>query len=313
MSFKKYPSLTNHYATKDIDYFVRRWGDEINKTKWCVTEKIHGANFSFLVSKNQPVKYFSRNQEITGSDFYNSSEVIDRVLDRLDSIQKLSDKFGYSVRLFGELYGSGVQKGVEYPPGRSFKIFNIMINDRLVSESTMRGFLDRVGLGDMVCPILAVCSFKEAMEYDIEFDSTYSDKEDNLCEGIVIKPYTKVFVDNQGSMFAIKKKNEKFKESQRVKKVRTETNYSEEVNEWREIFLSYIHDERVESVYSKEGRIESFKDLGKYIPLIHLDALDTFRKEETDWDEDKFTKSERKYIFNSSKIIVELLKKELMG
>jgi Rnl2 family RNA ligase len=311
--FKKYPSLTNHYNKKDVEYYIRLFGDDINKTLWCVTEKIHGANFSFLVSPNSNVEYFSRNQKITGTDFYGASETINYVISRFDTVQKLSNKYGYSVRFFGELYGSGIQKGVKYPSGRHYKIFNVMINDRMLSEMMMRTFMDRIGLTDLLVPILDLVPFDDALNYRTNFNSTFNNIDHNICEGIVIKPYKKVFVDGNGSMFYIKKKNEQFKEKQRVKKVRTETQYTEEVNKWHETFLSYIHEERIESVFSKEGRISSFKDIGKYIPLVHIDALDTFNKEEDEWDADKFTKNERKYIFNSSKHIVELLKKELMS
>jgi len=311
--FKKYPSLTNHYHKKDIDYYIRLFGDDINKTLWSVTEKIHGANFSFLVSPKDKIRYFTRNQEITGSDFYNAMDTIEYIMEKLQSIQKLVDKYGYTVRLFGELYGSGIQKGVQYPSGRFYKVFNLMINDRMVTEAVMRAYMERVGLKDLVVPLLDLVSFEEALNYNIRFNTTYHDKDHNFCEGIVIKPYTKTFVDGNGSFFYIKKKNEEFKEKQKTRKVKTETQYTDEVNKWRETFLSYIHNDRMESVFSKEGRIESFKDIGKYISEIHKDALDTFNKEESDWDADKYTKNERKYIFNSSKHIVELLKKELMS
>lgn len=42
MSFLKYPSLTNHYQSKEIDYFLVRYGDVINDCEWHISEKIHG-------------------------------------------------------------------------------------------------------------------------------------------------------------------------------------------------------------------------------------------------------------------------------
>ena len=74
--------------------------------------------------------------------------------------------------------------------------------------------------------------------------------------------------------------------------------------------MGYIHKERLESVFSKEGRIESIKELSKFIPLIMLDASDTFFQEEK-FPVDHFDTNESRYIFNASKEIVILLKQEL--
>ena len=50
--FTKFPSLENTYRQKEIDKIVMM---EI-KDQWVVTEKVHGANFSFWVYKNVETK-----------------------------------------------------------------------------------------------------------------------------------------------------------------------------------------------------------------------------------------------------------------
>lgn len=317
--FRKYPSLTNHYQNKEIDYLIMKHGDYMNECEWHISEKIHGSNASILfTSPHDEPKVFSRNQEITGTNFYNADDIINEMIKKLAPIRQLVDRTKTTVRVFGELFGPGIQKGVKYGPERQIRIFDMMINDELQSQENIENFFYDMGIGHLLVPKLAIASsFKEAMEYPEVFQSTiFKIDEENLAEGIVIKPFKEVFVDGQGSVFYIKKKNEKFKEQQKVKKIRTETQFSEKVNDMRALFLSYINKNRVESVFSKEGEIQSFKDIGKYISLIHVDALTDFNRDYLPYEhggeyKEIFTKSERKYIFNSSKEIVALLKEYL--
>ena len=53
--FTKFPSLENTYRQKEIDKIVMM---EI-KDQWVVTEKVHGANFSFWVYKNVFARLFT--------------------------------------------------------------------------------------------------------------------------------------------------------------------------------------------------------------------------------------------------------------
>jgi len=311
--FKKYPSLTNHYHSKDIDYFTTKYGDEMREVTWQITEKIHGANFSILFTPNSSPNWFSRNQQITNANFYNCEDLILEYVNKLKIAQNWVNQTNRTFRVFGELYGPGIQKGVDYGPERKIRFYDLMIDDMLVPQQEFENFFYDHGLGSLMVPIIGrVGTLEEGLEFDSRFDSKLSTKEGNICEGIVIKPYEKVFVDSQGSVFYIKKKNEEFKEKQKVKKERTETQYTEEVNKWHNEFLSYINKNRAESVFSKEGEISSFKDIGKYISLIHQDALDDFNKEHSDdFVREDFTKKELKHIFNSSKDVVKLLKEYL--
>jgi len=311
--FKKYPSLTNHYQDKDINYFEMKFGDEMRNVTWTLSEKIHGANTSILFSPAGSPKWFSRNQEITGTNFYNCESVYEEyAFVNLRIIQKFVNQTNQSIRVFGELYGPGIQKGVHYGNHIGIKFYDMLVDDRFISQESFENFFFDHKLGSYVVPLIGrVPTLQDAIGLDTRFDSKLSDKTDNIVEGVVIKPFEKVFCDAQGSLFYIKKKNDEFKEKQKVKKIRTETQYTEEVNKWHEEFLAYINKNRAESVFSKEGEISSYKDIGKYIPLIHQDALEDFNKDHDDFIKEEFTKQERKYIFNSSKVVVELLKEYL--
>lgn len=316
--FKKYPSITNHYHNKDINRFLQIHGDNLDDCMWNVTEKLHGANISFLVNvKDLDVKVFSRNNEITNSNFYNADSVINEFIDRIknnitDSVMDFSEIEPF--RLFGELFGSNVQKGVDYGQDKRINIFDAMIDDTFISQTSCKRLLHLLQLSDYFVPELAIYDkLSDAMEHNEIFNSKIPNKEPeciNEAEGIVIKPYNKVLIDQNGSLFYIKKKNPKFAEKNKVKKPKNKTVYSTEVENYKNEFLSYINDNRMQSVFSKEGEIQSHKEIGKYIPKVLLDAQDDFMKD-NEIDLDNFTKEERKYIFNASKEIVELLKKYL--
>ncbi len=297
---------------------MEKYGVDVNNCVWIVQEKLHGSNISFLFQSNQPVEYFSRNQKITGTNFFDCEDLLqDYGVNILSSLQKMVDGTNSTVRIFGELCGPGIQKGVYYGTKRFINFFDIMINDKIISTYDFENILNSFSLSNYIVPVIAITpTLKDALEFNIRFDSKLSEVKDNICEGVVIKPYYEVFVDNKGSVFYIKHKNDEFKEKQKVKKERTETQYTEEVNQMRSVFLSYITVNRVESVFSKEGEIESHSELGKYIPLVNADAIEDFNRDYVSDEHggelvDVFTKQELKFIFNSSHSVVRLLKNYL--
>ncbi len=303
----KYPRLTNHYNDKDIKRF--NFSPDI---EFCISEKLHGANFSIKFNEKGNTQYFSRNQEITGSNFYNAIDVINSFIEEKTPLikPKCVDK---NIILFGELFGGNIQTGVNYGKEKRLAFFDCAYeidgNYILLSQSEFILFCSEHEIKTV--PFLGFrLSFEEAMNYDINFDTYENSIIDNLCEGIVIKPLNEVIYDKYGqSIFYIKKKNEKFKEKQRTPK--EPKLVSDNVQFWSDEFDQYIHKERLESVFSKEGKIETVKDIGKYIGLVINDAKETFLKEEANFNENDFDKSELKTIFNKGNVIKELLMEEL--
>lgn len=322
--FRKYPSLTNHYMEADLARFLRIYEDDLSGLKWHVGEKIHGANISFLFQPGQnPVKFFSRNQEIGKTEcqapvsFYGAHELLCETARKMSWVQNYCDNHNVSARTYGELFGASVQKGVDYGNVKRILFYDVVINDRQQTLESFEEFMEHCGIEDLMVPNYGVFnSFKEAFDFNTEIDSRLLPAEpregQRMIEGVVIKPYNKVLEDINGSLFYVKKKNEAFKEAQSVKKAKTVTQYTEEVNEWRAKFLSYLHPERLESVFSKEGRISSMKEIGKFIKLVGEDTRETFSKEETDFPVERLTKKEQSYIMNASREIAELLKQDFM-
>jgi Rnl2 family RNA ligase len=308
--FLKYPSLINHYQAKAINDWIERCPGS-NKVPWAVQEKIHGANCSILFLPNAEPKYFSRNQDITNAGFYSADEVFKETISNLNNIQSHVNRTNRNIRLYGELFGAGIQKGVDYGPNKRILFYSLMQNDFHRTLRDMVSFMIMMQAEEYLSDTIKIYpNLEEALQSNHEFDSTLNDKEDNVCEGIVIKPWDDVFETSEGSLFTIKKKNNKFREKEGQRTKREPTTYSEEVQDWHENYLAYIHAERLQSVFSKEGPITDMKDIGNFIPLIIKDAKETFLNEE-DFEKETFTKEEIQYIFNCNKEVVTLLKEAL--
>jgi len=146
---------------------------------------------------------------------------------------------------------------------------------------------------------------ESALAFDTKFNSWVLGKPDNLCEGVVIQPRDKVYYDRHGeSPFILKKKNAEFKEKEQAKKVRV---VDTEVERLNAEFASYVTDNRLQAVFSKEGEIESPKQIGSYIKLVMEDAKVDFLKD-FEGDVAATSKAQQKQIFNVSKTIAGMLK-----
>jgi len=120
-----------------------------------------------------------------------------------------------------------------------------------------------------------------------------------------------ISVSNASSISASKKKNEKFIEESRTKKIKIKPieKFSDEVLNLELEFSNYINKNRVESVFSKYGEINEPKEIGLYIGMVTKDAIKDFEK---DFKGVKLlSKKETKFIYNASKEIVEILNQYL--
>jgi len=316
--FKKYCSITNHYNEKDISRWFRFFPELITE-EYVIQEKIHGSNIQFIFVPHEDFKVASRTQLIPFDDgFFTVKSVFEsQWKDGFEKIKEYSDNNNIVVRVYGELFGPKVQKGVKYGDKRRILLFDVEFDGKLISQKEMEDFLSELDCEHLMVPILDYTpDLESALNFDTVIDSTLTDVNDgsNIMEGVVIKPYNKVFQDVNGSTFYIKKKNEEFKEKSREKTQKDPTEgHTPEVVEWRDTFRQYLNNNRVLSVTSKYGDIEQMSDFGKYIGLITEDAKKTFLSEEENFDEIKFNKKELRFIFNGGKVIAELLKEHMKG
>ena len=315
--FEKYCSITNHYNTKDINYWLQ-YHPEIPNLKYVIQEKIHGSNLQLIFQPELELRLGSRNNLIGFDDsFYTAKSVIMKEWhDGFEGIQKFADEEDVRVRVYGEIFGPKVQKGVDYGKERLFRIFDIEIDGRWLSGREVEIFLNQVGCRHLMVPVLGYAdSLQEALDFNVKLNSTLGEELetlDNIMEGGVIKPYEKVIRSPEGSTFYIKKKNDEFKEKSAAKTVKDPTEgHTPEVVAWREVFYQYLNDHRVQAVFSKHGEIQKSSQMGEYIRWTVQDAEETFLTEEADFDKVAFNKKEYKFITNGGKVVATLLKTHL--
>lgn len=169
-----------------------------------VTEKLHGTNFQagyipdlnnsemffdgnlYVGSKGLSAKGFVliNNEDNSGNTYVkNLKNLIDNGFG--DRIKALSERMGAPIRVFGEVYGAGIQKGFNYGHNKpSFAVFDIQIDWKFVPFDMMVELAEELGV--TVVPIL----YKGP--YDLEELVKYRDGKDslsnsNIREGIVIK------------------------------------------------------------------------------------------------------------------------------
>ena len=271
MEFKKFSSLENTYRQNLIDKVQYEGKDG---GLWMATEKIHGANFSFWCDGVE-VKVASRTQFVDGT-FFNCQAVINRysqgILDWCTR-NNIQDFVAY-----GELYGKGVQKEVEYGE-RDFRAFDIVIDGVVQDKLSAVSIAKHCGL--LFSPVIKVGSFKECLEIPNTFQSWLTPDEfmdnENFAEGLVIEPVNPAYLNN-GSRIYFKNKTEAFSEKKRQPKEKQVFELSEQESELMNSLLEYNTPQRVQNVLSKFGQVTN-KDFGKILGLTTQDLLEEFTKE----------------------------------
>ncbi len=327
MSFKRYTSIENGYRTKHINDFFEAFPLARDK-RFAIMEKIDGCCIQFIFDR-QPdgeftFSYGKRSGLIAENEnFYGIQDVVNNMkafIDHTIAILNTMENTFQTFTLYGELCGPGIQKRINYGDEKRILFFDLAFDGVISSaryfDELMRKLIDIHDKYTVHIRHIAA-NFDEAMKYDTHFNSDFSDAEDNECEGVVIKPYhfDKPYVDKHGHVinFFIKNKNEKFAEKMKTKYKKPSEPLSDELKRVQGIFESHINDNRIKSVFSKEGEIEDHKDIGKYIRLIVQDAKDDFMKDYgDDFRSEKLSDKERSKVFSSAgKVIVPLLKNYL--
>ena len=295
MDFKKYPSIENTYRKKTLDYLIAQG---LTKGEFVVQEKAHGANFSFWYDGNE-LKSGKRTGFIT-DDFYDYKPVEEKCQDKVKQLYSLLKQMDYDVDvliIYGELIGgtyphqdvkkdtsaTRIQKGIFYSPHNEFYAIDVSVNEMLLDIDTFTRVMEKTGF--LFARTIFSGTFEECLNYPNTFSSQISvwagfhQIEDNVCEGIVIKPATPLFFSDN-SRVILKNKNEKWAEkarkTDRVKKKAPAL--SESCNKLCNDIENFITENRLHNVLSKTGSIAQ-KEFGKLIHLFSQDILDDFYKD----------------------------------
>ena len=304
MLFKKYSSVENSF---DEEYVRKvRWQMPAD-LKYAVQEKVHGANASFLCDGND-IRFAKRTALVEADEpFYGYADLVDLYRDRILALTK--DVMGQypgviQVSIFGELFGGcyphpdvpaikdmvPVQKGIWYCPGHEFYGFDIYViyedeGDFLSVEETDALFEKH---GFFYAKTLFTGMLDECLTHPNAFVSHIPDWlglppiENNICEGIVIRPVVPMFLGN-GSRVMIKSKNERFAEKKARKGPGPELNlsatYSDEMKELVAVLATYFTEPRLDNVISHIGEVQFPRDFGKLTGLYAKDVFEDYMKE----------------------------------
>jgi hypothetical protein len=306
MAFIKYNDIENSYRQKYINYMFNRF-PELMTCDYVIEHKLDGSNIQFCFTPETTMDTFqicSRNHPLNREGKFlktNLKELVNKYYGPLFYIQNYCIEQNLTINLYGELFGKNIQNRIDYGNDVYVLFFDIKINGENTSQKELYDFFEYFGISDMLVETFGIMSFEEALDFNTEISSELIENDDHI-EGVVIKPW------DIPSSFYLKKKNKKFAEKMHRKKIKN-IEYSDKVNELKTIFNEYLNENRVLSVFSKEGEIENTSDIGKYIKLVLDDAKEDFFKDGYSFK--GFDQKEVKYILNGSKHIVKILQNYL--
>lgn len=309
MEFKKYSEIENNYNKKFLGYIYH---SGIEDGEWVVEEKVHGANLAIYVDESD-IAYAKRSSFIEGDDFYDISEVKKNE----SKYREVRKDIGENIIIYGEVFGGNypvegveksntkaIQKGIYYKNTIDFYAFDIYTKEGFLEVFKRNDILRRNGI--LYAEPLLTGTLKECLDFDIKFETRLPEKfglpriENNMAEGIVIKPVKPKFF-NSGKRVIIKKKNEERKEVKEVQE-------KEENDELSSMVRKYVNENRLDSAISKIGPLEN-KNFPEVLKEMNRDV-----REEIGKIERKFDKEEEKAINKLiNKRCVNIIKKRLMG
>ena len=300
IEFMKYSSIENHFYK---DYLGQVREQVPADVQWVVQEKVHGTNTSFLCDGND-VKFAKRTSILEDDEkFYDYQEILEEYRDKVLSLYGRvcsQHKDVASISVFGELFGGAyphpdvqrigrltlIQKGVFYTPSHEFYGFDIyaFTNDGGYYLSVDEANTLFEAEGFFYARSLFTGSLDECLKHPNQFQSKIAEWlglpaiDDNICEGIVIRPVTPYYL-RTGSRALIKSKNEKFAEKKSVKRRNKQLEYSKELTELLGLVDSFVNENRLANVVSHIGEVRMPADLGKLIKEMSYDVVEDFLKD----------------------------------
>lgn len=304
INFKKYSSIENAITR---DYMERVVAEMPADLEWVVQEKVHGANTSFLCDGSE-VGFAKRTSVLSDDEnFYDFQSLLEtyrpKVLSLFARIRELYPDV-ISISVFGEMFGGRyahdgvpavkgftlIQKGVNYTPVHEFYGFDIYVFEgdggQYLSVDEVNALFEAEGF--FYARTLMRGTLAECLKYPNAFQSKISqwlglpDIDDNICEGVVIRPVMPQYLRN-GSRVLIKSKNARFAEKKSVKKrnklFSEPVPYSNTLKSLLTEVEAYVNENRLNNVVSHIGEVAFPKDFGKVMGLFAKDILEDFLKE----------------------------------
>ncbi len=303
MNFQAYEKMPT--SLKKLNLSEQQFS-QLHKVDWVVTEKVHGANFSF-VYENRLLGFAKRKTSLDWSDdFFGFQLVAQQLEDKLLALfEALNLEFpAKKYTLYGELFGgayphkevaaipnlNAIQTGVYYSPDIHFCAFDIAIETAeqryYLDYKTAVAYLEQAGI--FHAKILCQGSLNTCLKFDIAFDSTipsllgFPSLAANLVEGVVLKPLHNVVSPSDAMYFrpTLKLKNEafaeelKFHQAQKWSFTTDQKTNGETLNFLLLDLRNYVTKNRLNNVLSKIGRLDfEHKKRLKEIKISYLEDV----------------------------------------
>lgn len=317
MIFKSYADIENSYNEKFIKQ-IREHKFDSPEIEWVAEIKFDGSNLQccldcdnkFIVGTR--TRFLQRGSDFQGYERALRNENVQECLIKMKAWIKAhysdifesvkNDKF--VLRVYGELCGGmyrhpdvekvkgavKIQGRVNYHPDNVWIPFDIELvdeEDNIIFVFSQTGVYSLCTMSGLPHPlIIKKGTFDELINLPNDFNDPTGQIlfglpkiEDNITEGIVIKPDMPLRFGN-GSRVMVKSKNDKFKE-----KTKKEPKEPKEIIPMNELELKYfehyrefITESRVMSIISKVGKVNT-KAFGMILGMFMKDLYDDFDKE----------------------------------
>lgn len=324
MNWKKYNSIENSYRDKVVN-MIRI--SPFAKEEYCCTEKVHGANFSFVYD-GEEFRVAKKSSLIdSGGNFFNQQILVDKYKDAIISMYNdLQEENDFEVlTVYGETFGgfynhpdvekvpnvTRVQKEIQYTPDAEFYAFDIRIDGLYLNYDKAVSLFEKYNI--FHAKIIFRGSFEDCLKYPNDYQTNIPEwlslppVEGNITEGNVIKPIEPCFFDS-GSRVILKNKNQKFNEKQSRKKQSKEPiTLSPEGKESVKKMMSFVNENRLRNVLSHIGAVTD-KDFGKVMKEFSTDIWEDFAKdhlEEFECLDSKEQKCVKKMINNEASALIK--------
>lgn len=279
--YEKMPNNLKKLGLSENDF------SQMEKLKWVVTEKVHGANFSFIY-ENGNFKCAKRKEYLKWTDdFFGFQLIVNKLEDNLLRLfENLSNEIpGKKYIVYGELFGGkyphpdvepvkdlhAIQTGVYYTPSIEFCAFDIAIetdgsdSKYYLDYETSVAYFKQFGI--FYAQPLLTGRFNEAVNFNIRINSAIPKEfklpelKDNLIEGVVIKPFNQI----DSTLFSrpiIKLKNpefdeeDKFHEAEKWSFIPNISSKTEDLSFIVDELRNYVTQNRLKSAISKIGKLD---------------------------------------------------------
>jgi Rnl2 family RNA ligase len=288
MDFKKYESIANDNNTRTIEYYRE---NGLTTGMWYATEKVHGANFSFI-SDGVTVQYARRGEVLQPGESFMGYENF--LGDFPDKVKVLANHLGTTIQVVTEFYGQGVvNKGaIKYRNNdkKGFVAFDILdLNtDTYIEHFHNFDLLDLFQIPRV--SIFKTGTFEELLAMNLNWKSVLAASNDVVSnvEGIVLKPYKDTRTET-GERVILKRVTAEFAENRPVMKEKKVVVY-EEIGDANKVLIQMHNtDVRLGKVAAKFGILPT--DKSKFATLLIELAKDINSEFEVALDE-KLVKAE---------------------